>query len=276
MCTGPLAAILDDHRRWLTELRKEKIHLTYLRGANLDDVDLSGEDLRELDLRKTSLKNADLSEADLRGSNLSEANLTGANLSEADLGGVIAIAASFVRANLFRADLREADLSRANLSRANLSEANLVDAYMMDSDLNNSDLSNADFRGTNLMGCKNLLNPITWMKENFERDELGYIVYKAFNFFEDVKPGLILEQVVNPLPTVDWGEISFSTIEWVRNEDNKYVMSCKYVRQVPGAREMVDIWRCRISWTDLPGVVVPYNTKGMARCARLELIKIAK
>ena len=34
------------------------------------------------------------------------------------------------------------------------------------------------------------------------------------------------------------------------------------------------IWRCRIRWMDLPGVVIPYNTDGKARCNRLELLEV--
>ena len=33
------------------------------------------------------------------------------------------------------------------------------------------------------------------------------------------------------------------------------------------------LWRCRIRYEDGPGVVVPYNTDGKARCERLELLE---
>lgn len=35
----------------------------------------------------------------------------------------------------------------------------------------------------------------------------------------------------------------------------------------------IKIYRCRIRWIDLAGVVVPYNTDGKARCARLEILE---
>jgi len=35
-------------------------------------------------------------------------------------------------------------------------------------------------------------------------------------------------------------------------------------------------WKCRINWKDLVDTVIPFNTDGKGRCARLELIKIVE
>ena len=183
-----------------------------------------------------NLRRADLSDADLRRADLSDANLSGADLSGADLR---------------RADLSDANLSGADLRRANLSGANL---------------SGADLSDANLSDAKNMLNPIKWMADNFEHDDLGFIVYKTFGAYQNppetwrLEPGSYIEEVVNPLPTNDCGcGINFATIKWIKGDQSD-----------------PKIWRCRIRWMDCVGVVVPYNTDGKARCSRLELIEIVK
>lgn len=141
---------------------------------------------------------------------------------------------------------------KANLSDADLSDANLI---------------GANLSGANLSGAKNLLNPVKWLAENFERDDLGYIVYKAIGNTDyrppkhwKVKAGSLLEEVPNPLPTSDCGcGVNFGTLAWVKDH-----------------YENAEIWRCRIRWVDLPGVVVPFTTDGKARCNCLELLERVK
>jgi len=182
---------------------------------------------------------ADLSWANLSWANLSEANLSRANLSEA---------------NLSRADLSRANLSGANLSRANLSEANLSRA----------NLSWADLSRANLSGAKNLLTAREYMA-NFAKDKNGYLVYKRIGDTNynppahwKIEPKSFLEEVVNPLPTLNCAcGVNFGTLEWCNKNYTE-----------------ADLWLCRIHWVDLPDVCVPYNTDGKARCGRLELIKI--
>lgn len=117
--------------------------------------------------------------------NLSGANLSGINLSGADLSG---------------ADLRETDLICASLICADLSDADLSGADMSDADLYHANLS-----GANLSGAKNLLSPINYLKENFERTDEGYIVYKCFNNMYsapdkwDISIGSVIEEEVNPM-----------------------------------------------------------------------------
>jgi len=53
--------------------------------------------------------------------------------------------------------------------------------------------------------------------------------------------------------------VNFATLEWIKQRE---YASCD-----------VTVWRCRIEWMDLAGVVVPYNTDGKARCSRLRLLE---
>ena len=161
-------------------------------------------------------------------------------------------------------DLRAANLSYANLSDADLSDANLRYADLSDANLRDANLSAADLRAANLSGVIGLLDPVEWLKTNFETDAEGVIVYKRIGETEfdapshwAVEPGAYLTEVVNPTRTVECGcGVNFGTRDWCRWH-----------------YEMATLWRCRIEWWDLAGVVVPYNTDGKARCARLRLIE---
>ena len=198
------------------------------------EANLSGADLSRADL-----SGADLSGADLSGADLSGANLSGANLSRADL----------LWANLSGADLSGANLLWANLSGANLSRANLLWA----------NLSRA-----NLSGATGLLSQSEFMA-GFEADADGWIVYKRIGKTTYdapdawmIAPGEYLTEVVNANRTDDCGcGVNFATRDWCERE---YTTAT--------------LWRCRIRWQDGPGIVVPYNTDGKARCERLELLEV--
>lgn len=181
--------------------------------------------------------------ANLSGINLSGINLSGANLSGADLSG---------------ADLRETGLICANLICADLSDADLSGA-----DLSGADLYHANLSGANLSGTKNLLSPINYLKENFERTDEGYIVYKCFNNMYtapdkwDISIGSVIEEEVNPNRTTICGcGINVAPLDWVRNE-----------------YPHMQVYKLLIRWEWLAGVVVPYNTDGQIRCARAEIIE---
>ena len=134
--------------------------------------------------------------------------------------------------------------------------------------LSSANLSSADLRSADLSQVKGIFDPLKWLKENFESDKKGLIVYKRIGDTSYttpsnwvIKPKSIIEELgVNPLPTVDCGSgVNFATLEWCKKE---YTHS--------------DLWKCRINWMDLASVVVPYNTDGKARCQRLELLEIVK
>jgi|LSQX01.1.fsa_nt_gb uncharacterized protein YjbI with pentapeptide repeats len=181
---------------------------------------------------------ADLSYADLSGADLRYANLRYANLSGANLSG---------------ADLRYANLSGANLSYANLSGA----------DLRYANLSYADLSGANLSGATGLLNASDWLAANLERTAEGYIAYKRFGTNTQYaqpwqpEPGAEITEVCNPLPTCDCAcGVNWGTRQWCNNN-------------YQGA----ELWRCLLRWEDLADTVVPYNTDGKARSARLTCIE---
>ena len=160
-----------------------------------------------------------------------------------------------------RADLSSADLSLADLRLANLRSANLSSANLRSADLSSADLSSA-----NLSGSKGITTARIYLAQ-FEKDKKGIIVYKAIgNTYQappaywDIKPNSFLEEVVNPLRTIDCGSgVNFATLDWIKKNFKN-----------------TTIWKCRILWEDMADVVVPYNIDGKARCARLQLIEPLK
>jgi len=213
-------------------------HLEWLGGIpGGERFNLKNIDTQNMDLSRLNLQSANMSNIDLTNVNLTEANLSFADLSNTNLMGV--------------------DLSSADLSNANLSGANFYNTILFKTILEYSNLS----------GAKNLLNPIDYMKNNFEYDDLGWIVYKAIGqtFFHSpktwkIEPGSFLEEVVNPCRTNNCGcGVNFAILKWIR--DNIY-------------SRYIDIWKCRIHWMDACSIIVPYNTDGKCRCGQLELLEV--
>jgi len=218
------------------------------KSINLEGANLGGANLSSADLERASLSSANLISADLEGANLERANLISANLERASLEG----------ANLSSADLERASLERANLERANLEGANLERA----------NLERANLEGANLSSATGLLSASAWMEKHFSREENndGYIVYKAAGetYFSAppswrIETNAIIKEVPNPCRTTSCGSgVNFGTARWV-------LLAYENSR--------VTVWRCLLAWSDLPDVVVPYNTDGKARCARLKLLE---
>ena len=212
------------------------------------------EEWREgIDLNCANLHCADLRNANLRSANLNSTRLCGADLRCADLCN-----ASLHNTGLRNADLRGADLCGADLRCADLRNA----------DLRGANLHCADLRNANLSGARGLLEPSAWLREHFECDSLGIIVFKAIGDYTSfaspaywtIEPGAFLHETVNRNPTDECGcGVNFATREWCKD---------KYTA--------VSLWRCRIRWADLASVVVPYNTDGKARCGTLELLEIVE
>uniref|UniRef100_A0A6M3K9D6 Pentapeptide repeat-containing protein n=1 Tax=viral metagenome TaxID=1070528 RepID=A0A6M3K9D6_9ZZZZ len=133
-------------------------------------------------------------------------------------------------------------------------------------DLRWADLRWADLRWANLSEATGLLDPVAWMSECFISDERGWIVYRAQQgtypapagwVFE---PGSVLTENCHPDRCQDCGcGVNFATLDWVRSN-----------------HPTQPIWRCLIPWQYGPGVVVPYNTDGKARCSHLQLLEIVK
>lgn len=126
-------------------------------------------------------------------------------------------------------------------------------------------LGSVRFVQSNLSGQK--LKPAgDILNARFESDEYGVIVYKMFGdtFFPMpqrwiLEPGRFITEFCDDSRSVECGcGVNFGTKEWCVNHINS-AGNC--------------LWKCRIRWKDLPGVVVPYEFCGKARCDTLELVE---
>jgi uncharacterized protein YjbI with pentapeptide repeats len=236
----------------------------YLAGADLAGANLARANLAGAYLAGANLAGANLSRANLAGANLSRAYLTGANLSRADLLDAYLAGADLAGANLSRADLAGANLARANLAGANLAGAYLAGADLAGANLAGANLLDADLSGANLAGA-NLsralgLRAASSYFDDLERDDLGFIVYKRIDMQRTgftqynapdtwkIEPGAIIEEIPDPSRTVECGcGVNFGTLEWCKSNYTS-----------------ATLWRCRIRYEWLAGVVVPYHTDGKA------------
>ena len=161
----------------------------------------------------------------------------------------------------------KANLQEANLQGANLRGANLWGANLQGADLQGADLWRADLHGTNLSGAKGLLSAAQWLKENLTWEDGKLVCYKAIGGTHYplksgwvIEPGSFLEEVPNPNRTDTCGcGVNVGTSKYVSNE---------FPRSI--------IWKCYIHPEDLVDVVVPYNTDGKFRAARVQLVEIVK
>lgn len=196
--------------------------------------------LRRSRLRRADMRRIDLRWSDMRGAELRYSNFRWADLRYADLSG----------AKLIGADLRNTDLRYANLAFAKLQSA---------------DLTGADLRGADLSGATGIVSQIDFIRENFEFTPDGVIVYKTFG--EEypppqnwqISPGSTLSENVNYNRSDPCGcGINVGTLSYVKEHCTG------------------DIWKARISFEWLAGVCVPYQSIGVVRCEKIQLIEIVE
>ena len=148
-------------------LRRFKLHLADLRGADLVGADLrlaelvgcdlTGADLTEAEMRGVHLEGAILCDATLLGANLTGAWLNGADLRGANLRRTYLIAANLEGANLAELpgrSLGETAVLHANLERAKLNNANLENALFGGSVLDKVDLTGTNVTQDQLDKCR--------------------------------------------------------------------------------------------------------------------------
>lgn len=237
---------LKAHEAWLVN-PSSGVRLNLV-GTNLDGICLARRNLKNAIMREVNLDSADLSGADLTSANMVGASLVGAKLNNA---------------RLVETDFSIGDLSDADLSDSDLTDAKFKGVWMRGANLTGSTLYGCDFRYANLSGVKGIPTAREWL-DQFEKTKEGIIVYKAIGgtFFDSPKswvlePGEYLCETPNPIRSIDCGSgVNFGTLAYVD-------------KMFPG----LATWKCLIEWMDLADVVVPYNTDGKARCARLKLLE---
>jgi len=118
-----------------------------------------------------------------------------------------------------------------------------------------------------LSQCSGLISSAEYLKKHFVFCEKGVVVYKKFGMYYSapvswkIAPNEFIEENVNPNKTeLCASGVNFATKQWFN------VNADAYNKNIP-------LWECLIHWIDLADVVVPFNTDGKCRCARLQLIK---
>ena len=244
--------------------------------AALEHFDFSGLDLSNSEfgesasLRWANFRDANLSWArlpycDLRSASFSRTKFIDANLCKADLSGCEASDADFTSAMMTHAKFCSSHARDAIFSRASLSYADFGEAHLKGCDFTDALLKDVKFGNANLSGAKGIPSASDFMRI-FARDDHGFLVFKRIGAGKTeyappkqwvFEPGSFLEEVA----CEDRGEgcgcgVNFGTASFV---DLNY--------------QSAEAWICRIRWEDAAGIVVPYSSRGKARCSRLELVR---
>lgn len=164
---------------------------------------------------------------------------------------------NFRKANFTNADMRSSnfsysDFSGADLTNADLSHSDLSHAIFRNTNFTNTNLERANIECAEFDNCIGLLDPSDWIEENFDSDDEGIIVYKEFTWN---MPRLNFSMVHPSRTMLSGSGISFAPLAYLKTRGSS------------------PIFRCRILWRDAPSIVVPFNTEGVARCSRLQVIE---
>jgi len=236
-----------------------------IRNSNFSDSNLQNSKFNFSILNDSNFKNALMNKSNLNNVNARSNNFSEASFEYASLSGSIFDNSSFVGVNFVHAGLSGSKFYNADFTGANFINANLSNAHFRNANFSNAKFIKTILSSADFSGAHGLIDPITWMKENFKTDEYGYIVYKGIGNTDysapkywNIKPGSFIEETVNPDRTTECGcGINFGTKEFIKS-----MFSPK------------QLWKCRIRWEDLPGLVVPFVSNGKARCSRLELVEV--
>jgi len=194
----------------------------------------------------------------LNGAKFRNASGESSGFNDCSMIGVDMSGARFVNCEFSHTDLTNADLGSASLTTCKFTSANLTDTY----------LANADLFGADLSQAIGLSSAYDLLRGMFEFDDKGLICYKQIGMYNappktwEIRAGAILREHVCTDRTIECGcGVNAATLDWVKNnyDDSGHE----------------GIWKCRIPYDRLMGVVVPYSTNGKIRTDYLELIELA-
>lgn len=178
-------------------------------------------------------------------------------------------------------EIRNLDLTRCQLTSSSFNYISFADCTFRDCVLDGTTFQNCYFSGTSFPGCSldnvtlehvrglNLSGAkLTTMEQRldrmFEKDKYGYIAYKVFGMYFappaswEIKPGSIITEAVSRELTEDCSYgVNVGTARWI-------------LRNTAGN---VDVWKVRIRFPWIADLIVPNNTEGKVRCAKVELLR---
>ena len=190
-----------------------------------------------------------------------DCNFTGANFADRNLYKV-----NFYDSWIYSTNFTGATISKSNFGNCLLNCVEMRGTVFKDTTFGNTSLNN-----TNISGASGLLDPVEWLAKNFEHTDEGIIVYRASGSTTysnhtpahwKFEPGAYLTETCNPSRESECASgVNFATKDWVLK---KYPPSGFRTRKY---------WKCLIEWKDAPGIVVPFQTNGKARCSRLKILE---
>lgn len=191
---------------------------------------------------------------------MTKTNLNYSNFEHSSFSMISAPEADFSHSSFYDVKFRATSLKKADFSYTSLINVTFFHCSLMEANFTGAVFSNVSFPFSDLSGAKGFSDPSDFIAK-LEHTPDGVIVYKTFNQFYDspsyweIAPGKILKEECDTNRTVlcSYG-INVGTLDWVNKNTSG------------------PIWRCLIRWEWLPGVVVPFNTNGLFRCNRLEII----
>lgn len=248
------------------DLRNIPASHSLFEGCTFEQIDFSGANFSSCRFTGCSFTKCSLSKVNLYSAVIDHVDCTDTNFYAADLENSTINQTTFEDCALCFSIMRHASMNfphflRCDLAYAEISEVAISSAEFLRCDLSNAVLENTSLADVNLSGSFGLISPSDWLRDQFESDAQGILVYKSLeamhtSHWGDVVPGMILSETVNPDRTASCGcGVNFGTLIYVQTNYPE------------------NLWLCRIRWEWLPEVIVPYNTDGKARCGKLELIR---
>lgn len=252
-------------------------------GITFNNCDLSKCLFTATELDKVEFIDCDLSDsrfwiAKITNLNISSCNLDSSSFMESKIQYSRFQSTSMIMTNFEKSKMKDVVFNTVNLTDSKWNKSELTSILFMHSVLKRARLKQVKFvkplfrdvnlSETNFSGSTGLLDPISYIYENFEGNNFGIIVYKIFGLYHDpnpewiIKEDSIITENVNPDRTcgVACG-INIGSKKWLLSNSYNILTDQK------------DIWQCFIRNEWFPGIVVPYEDDGQIRTSRLQLYK---
>ena len=253
--------LIVKHHEWVMEDRYKRVH-----EGQGEPLDLSCRYFDDIILEQKSLSRGRFFSSHFRDSVFHEVEAKLANFEGADFEGAHFERARFVDCDFSNADFRGAHFSETNFLDCDLSKATFRNARVMGrpSHEDGARIKDCKTLGVDWSGVEGFHDPVEFMKSNFETDDLGFIVFKAFSQYYPapsywtIEPGSILRENVTYSRSRECAPgINVASLAWVKQNMDSWK----------------DIWIGRIRYEWLVDVVVPFDSDGKIRTGWLELLQ---
>ncbi len=258
--------------------RKKLSGLTF-KNCNLRHCLFTATELDKVEFIDCDLSDSRFWIAKITNLNISSCNLDNSSFMESRIQFSRFQSTSMIMTNFEKSKMKDVVFNTVNLTDSKWNESELTSILFTHSILKRARLKQVKFvkplfrdvnlSETNFSGSTGLLDPISYIYENFEENDFGIIVYKVFGLHHDPNPAWIIKEDsiiienVNPDRTCNYTcGINVGSKKWL-SSSNDYI-------NMNGQK---DIWKCFIRNEWFPGIVVPYESYGQIRTARLQLYK---